>query len=901
MTSTTNDSDMNFPYNITGLSTLALTSLSIDGTTVVLGDLFNKVTDDTDDIKNEGTTNRWASAITVSSPLTKTLYDLGIQIGSALQSGAISASDWVIFNNKQNTILVNAPLVKNVDTLSINPAGIATDGYTTSIKFNYWNAKQDAMSASLPISISGTNIQMTQSASGTNGWLSSTDWNTFNNKQATISCSLPLSISGNNISQTQASSGANGWLSSTDWSFFNTSASNWTLSGGYIRNNPSYHVYMQAGTGIIAGTGNWIADANNNHYCQSLYVNGSVLCDVSRNLVGAISLTINGSSCIDSSRNLTLGAGTITTTGNVTSGAYIVGSYTLSDASRNVYALSLTINGSTAFNSSRDLFCNSINCDQTINIGSLTYGFRINNGSALLLNSSCALVGVYNTSTTYNLGANMTFVGVNSGYTYHHSGYGPSNSTGVGFSSLYNDTASYNTAVGSHSGYSNQNGAYNSYLGGLCGYTNSSGSWNTCMGQYALYSTGPACEANVSIGGYSLFSTYNPSYNTIIGYQAYMYGNSSPTYNTCLGYQAQHNNGGYAVHETVSIGTRACYRNTANYTVAIGGNACYNNTSGTQNTAIGYNSLYSVSTGFNNTAVGYYAGFSNTGNYNTYLGCLAGVNATSGTYNISVGVDNARLSGHYNICMGTNVMNALCYGSGNVAIGESCFRTTNSSSNNVVIGYVASAVNFNGDSNVFLGYGSNSNSGSATQCVAVGCNTVNNNTAYTTCLGGYSTCTANFQCSLGYNSGPQHGGANNAYAYFVHPSISGMSSGSVLYVDAFGRWGPWVSARRYKKNIMDYKAEKDVLALRVVRYNSIDDKENKENCIGLIAEEVNELFPELVPKTITGECQSVNYPLVSVLLLEKVKQQQVKINDQAERIAKLEANVAKLMNLFNLI
>ena len=59
---------------------------------------------------------------------------------------------------------------------------------------------------------------------------------------------------------------------------------------------------------------------------------------------------------------------------------------------------------------------------------------------------------------------------------------------------------------------------------------------------------------------------------------------------------------------------------------------------------------------------------------------------------------------------------------------------------------------------------------------------------------------------------------------------------------------------------------------------------------GLIAEEVAELYPELVqydPKT--GEPETVYYHLVNAMLLNEVQKQHRKIQDLEERLAKLEA------------
>ena len=60
-----------------------------------------------------------------------------------------------------------------------------------------------------------------------------------------------------------------------------------------------------------------------------------------------------------------------------------------------------------------------------------------------------------------------------------------------------------------------------------------------------------------------------------------------------------------------------------------------------------------------------------------------------------------------------------------------------------------------------------------------------------------------------------------------------------------------------------------ITKLRGVSYNLI---ENKEPNIGMIAEEVNEIFPELVNKDDSGEVQSMSYTRMTAVLLEAVKE-----------------------------
>lgn len=110
------------------------------------------------------------------------------------------------------------------------------------------------------------------------------------------------------------------------------------------------------------------------------------------------------------------------------------------------------------------------------------------------------------------------------------------------------------------------------------------------------------------------------------------------------------------------------------------------------------------------------------------------------------------------------------------------------------------------------------------------------------------------------------------------------------------------SDRRRKKNIktIDNALEK-VLQLRGVSYNKIPTpndklKENHERTeIGVIAQEVEEILPEVVTYAKDVDEYSVSYGNMVALLIESTKEQQDIINKQQEEIDELKAMVSKLM------
>ena len=85
------------------------------------------------------------------------------------------------------------------------------------------------------------------------------------------------------------------------------------------------------------------------------------------------------------------------------------------------------------------------------------------------------------------------------------------------------------------------------------------------------------------------------------------------------------------------------------------------------------------------------------------------------------------------------------------------------------------------------------------------------------------------------------------------------------------------SSLRYKENVETIKYGLDkVLQMRGVTY---DKKDNGVKEIGLIAEELNKIAPELVNKNEEGEPDSVSYGRITAVLIEALKEQQKQIEE----------------------
>tara|TARA_B100000902_G_scaffold188825_1_gene180633 strand:- start:1053 stop:4655 length:3603 start_codon:yes stop_codon:yes gene_type:complete len=89
------------------------------------------------------------------------------------------------------------------------------------------------------------------------------------------------------------------------------------------------------------------------------------------------------------------------------------------------------------------------------------------------------------------------------------------------------------------------------------------------------------------------------------------------------------------------------------------------------------------------------------------------------------------------------------------------------------------------------------------------------------------------------------------------------------------------SSIAYKENVRQIESPLEkITKLRGVEF---DYKKTKEHSIGMIAEEVNEIFPELVAKNEDGDVTAMSYTRITAVLLEAVKE----LSDEVKELRKL--------------
>jgi hypothetical protein len=335
-------------------------------------------------------------------------------------------------------------------------------------------------------------------------------------------------------------------------------------------------------------------------------------------------------------------------------------------------------------------------------------------------------------------------------------------------------------------------------------------------------------------------------------------GNSTMTgqINVAVGYYTFLNNTTGAYNAAFGAGT-LYYNTTGAYNTAGGTYALNANTTGAENTATGFNALVANTTGGSNTASGIQAMYANTtGSFNSALGSVALNYNTTGNYNSAVG-NNAltyNTTGNYNSAFGSHTLLNVTTGSDNTGVG-------------MYAGYTLDNSNINGSNNSALGYATAFGTGSLNNATAIGAYAVvsSNNALVLGCVAGVNTCATTTSVGIGTST-----------------PTNLLTLGQGLGPAIADGWATY-SSRRWKTNIQTLRgALAKVEQLRGVSY---DLQANGKHEVGVIAEEVGAVVPELVTWDKNGkDAQTVDYSRLTALLIESTKEQQTLIQQQQERM-----------------
>jgi hypothetical protein len=124
-----------------------------------------------------GTTGTDVSS-SVATGTTTPVITLNIPTASAANRGALSSADWSTFNGKESALTFSSPLSRSVNAISIPVATTSVNGYLSSTDWTTFNGKQAALNGTGFVKISGTTISYDNStyylASNPSGYTNNT-------------------------------------------------------------------------------------------------------------------------------------------------------------------------------------------------------------------------------------------------------------------------------------------------------------------------------------------------------------------------------------------------------------------------------------------------------------------------------------------------------------------------------------------------------------------------------------------------------------------------------------------------------------------------------------------------------------------------------------------------------
>ena len=110
---------------------------------------------------------------------------------------------------------------------------------------------------------------------------------------------------------------------------------------------------------------------------------------------------------------------------------------------------------------------------------------------------------------------------------------------------------------------------------------------------------------------------------------------------------------------------------------------------------------------------------------------------------------------------------------------------------------------------------------------------------------------------------------NKTFIHGIRGITTDVNDAIPVLIDSAGQLGTISSSIRYKENVEDMNdASSPVMSLRPVVF---DYKESGAHSYGLIAEEVAEVFPDLVAHNAEGEIETVKYHLMTTMLLNEIQ------------------------------
>ena len=214
---------------------------------------------------------------------------------------------------------------------------------------------------------------------------------------------------------------------------------------------------------------------------------------------------------------------------------------------------------------------------------------------------------------------------------------------------------------------------------------------------------------------------------------------------------------------------------------------------------------------------------------------------------------------------------------GNTALGSGALSNLSTGSNNTATGSGALAATTIGSNNIGIGFQAGSNVTGLSNNIDIG------------------------NQGLAADNGVTRIGTTGTQAAFFAAGVRGVTTTNndaiPVVIDSAGQLGTVSSSRRFKDDIEDMGAvSSDLMRLRPVtfRYKKPFADGSKPIQYGLIAEEVAEVYPDLIARSADGKIETVKYQVLDSLLLNELQKEHRQVEQQAETIRLLGIRLAAL-------
>jgi hypothetical protein len=238
--------------------------------------------------------------------------------------------------------------------------------------------------------------------------------------------------------------------------------------------------------------------------------------------------------------------------------------------------------------------------------------------------------------------------------------------------------------------------------------------------------------------------------------------------------------------------------------------------------------------------------------------------------NLAVGINalNANTTGINNTASGASALGSNTTGGGNTASGNNALSFNTTGSANTASGNNALLFNTTGNHNIAIGVVAAGNvSGGNSNNIHIG--------------------------SDGFfgDSGTIRIGDPAAQTTFFVAGVRGTTTGNhdaiPVMIDSAGQLGTVSSSRRFKEDIEDMgESSRGLMRLRPVtfRYRKPFDDGSKPIQYGLIAEEVADVYPDLVAHSADGQIETVKYQVLDSMLLNELQRLRKEVEELRSQV-----------------